>query len=155
MHLLITRALIAAVSLFLLVQIGAGQTKPKPVAQSAASPADQQAVTSSPAFAEVLLRKTELQAELESLLTEYTEDYPKVKESRYELSVLQKEADRLMAVKDASKLTLAVGKLIVRKCELETELWSLLNQYKEGHPDVKRAHKKVDIFEQAIRQILG
>jgi hypothetical protein len=155
MHLLITRALIAAASLFLFVQIGASQTKQKPTGQSATSAADQQAVLSSPAFAEVLLRKTELQADLESLLTEYTEDYPKVKESRYELSMLQKESDRLMGVKETSKLTLALGKLIVRKCELETELWSLLNQYKEGHPDVKRAQKKVDIFEQAIRQILG
>ena len=114
-------------------------------------------VISSPAFAEILLRKTELQADLESLLSEYTEDYPKVKETQYQLTQLQKGMDRVLAIKaaDSSKLTLALGKLIVRKCELETELWSLLNQYKEGHPDVKRAKRKVDVFEQAIKQILG
>jgi uncharacterized protein involved in exopolysaccharide biosynthesis len=114
-------------------------------------------VNSSPAFAEILLRKTELQAEVESLLSEYTEDYPKVRETQYQLAQLQKGMDRVIAVKaaDSSKLTLALGKLIVRKCELETELWALLNQYKEDHPDVKRAKRKVDVFEQAIKQILG
>src|SRR3954463_16393983 len=101
-------------------------------------PAANSAVTSSPAYAEVLLRKTELESDIESLITEYTEDYPKVKETKYQAASLQKELDRLLAVKaaDAGKLTLALGKLIVRKCELETDLWSLEAQYKEGHPDV-------------------
>jgi len=130
---------------------GTAQTN-APSVQPAAS-----IVNSSPAFAEILLRKTELQAEVESLLSEYTEDYPKVKETQYQLAQLQKGMDRVLAVKfaDSSKLTLALGKLIVRKCELETELWALLNQYKEYHPDVKRAKRKVDVFEQAIKQILG
>jgi uncharacterized protein involved in exopolysaccharide biosynthesis len=130
---------------------GTAQTN-APSVQPAAS-----IINSSPAFAEILLRKTELQAEVESLLSEYTEDYPKVKETQYQLAQLQKGMDRVLAVKsaDSSKLTLALGKLIVRKCELETEVWALLNQYKEDHPDVKRAKRKVDVFEQAIKQILG
>lgn len=114
-------------------------------------------ISSSPAFAELLLRKTELEADVESMLSEYTEDYPKVKEAKYQLAVIGRETLRVEAVKpaDAGKLTLALGKLIVRKCELETELWSLQNQYKEDHPDVKRAKRKVVVFEQAIKQILG
>ncbi len=112
---------------------------------------------SSPAYAEVLLRKTELLSELESLILDYTEEYPKVVEIRYSLVVLQKESDRMLAVKpaDASKLTLALGKLIVRKIELETDLWQLLRSYKDNHPDVKRAKRKVEIYEAAIKEILG
>jgi hypothetical protein len=91
------------------------------------------------------------------MLTEFTEEHPKVQEAKYSLEALQYEIDRLMSVKptDAGKLTLALGKLVVRKVELKTELWLLLKTYKDEHPDVKRAQRKVDIYEAAIREILG
>jgi peptidoglycan hydrolase CwlO-like protein len=115
-----------------------------------------EAVKSSPAYAEVLLQKTELWSELESLLIEYTEEYPKVTELRFEIGVLQKELDKLLAVNPAEsgKLTTALGKLMVRKCELETDLWSLQKQYNDQHPEVKRAKRKAEIFEAAINEIL-
>lgn len=130
----------------------------KAAAKPSPTPAvDLQYIRSSPAYAEVLLRKTELQSSVESMLTEFTEEHPKVQEAKYSLEALQYEIDRLMSVKpsDAGKLTLALGKLIVRKVELKTELWSLLKAYKDEHPDVKRAQRKVDIYESAIREILG
>ena len=112
---------------------------------------------STAAYAELLLRKTELQADLESLILEYTEEYPKVKEIRFTLDALQKETGRLNKMKsaDASQLTLALGKLVVRKIELEADVWALLKNYNDGHPDVKRAKRKVEIYEAAIREILG
>jgi predicted nuclease with TOPRIM domain len=127
------------------------QAKTKPVAPTGA-----QSVKTSPAYAEVLLRKTELLAELESLLIEYTEEYPKVKESRFEAGLLQKELDRLLAanVADASRLSAALGKLMVRKCELGVDLWSLQEKFNDQHPDVKRAKRKAEIFEAAINDIL-
>jgi hypothetical protein len=109
---------------------------------------------SSPAFAEVLLRKTELSAELEELLLNYTEEFPKVKELRYEISVLQKDLDKILTVSDVSKLSSALGRLIVRKAGLQVDVWSLQRQYSDEHPDVKRAKKKVEIYEQAIKEIL-
>ena len=111
----------------------------------------------SAAYAEILERRTELQANLESLLVEFTEDYPKVKEIRHTIALIQKETDRLAAVKslNATQMTLALGRLIVRKVELETDLWSLLDTYKAEHPDVKRAKRKVEIYEAAIKEILG
>lgn len=132
-------------------QSGSAAASKKPVAD-VADPRK-----SSPAYAEVLLRRTEIEAELESLLVEYTEDYPKVKQSRYELDVMGKESDRLLAVKpgDTGKLTSALGKLVVRKVELQGELWNLQQQLGDSHPDVKRAKRKVEIFERAIKEILG
>jgi len=111
---------------------------------------------SSPAYAEVLLRKTDLLAELESLLVDYTEEYPKVKELRFETGSLQKELDILLAVNPAesSKLSAALGKLMVRKCELGTDLWVLQKEFNDQHPDVKRAKRKFEIFEAAIKDIL-
>lgn len=130
------------------------QTKPKTPAATTSNSVNQ--VKSSPAYAEILLRKTEILSEVESLLVEYTEEYPKVSEMRYESGLLQKEMDRLSAVNaaESSKLTSALGKLMVRKCSLETDLWALLKQFNDQHPDVKRAKRKVEIFEAAIKDIL-
>jgi uncharacterized protein involved in exopolysaccharide biosynthesis len=112
---------------------------------------------SSPAYAELLLRRTELQSELESLVLEYTEEFPKVKELRHVLSLVDRDAMRLSKVKpaDASRLTLALGKLLVRRIELETDLWKLQASYKDEHPEVKRAKRKVEIYETAIAEILN
>jgi hypothetical protein len=121
------------------------------------SVASQQGFRSSPAYAEILLRRTELSSNLESLVVEYTEEYPKVQEIRHVLTLVDRESERLSKVKetDLSKLTLALGKLIVRKIELETDLWNLQKNYKDEHPDVKRAKRKVEIYEKAIGEILN
>ncbi|CAN5224209.1 hypothetical protein BH10ACI1_BH10ACI1_18410 [soil metagenome] len=109
---------------------------------------------SSPAYAEILLRKTELTAELENLLLDYTEEFPKVKELRFTLGLIQKDMNKVLAVTDVSKLTLALGKLIIRKVELQVDVWSLKLQYSDEHPEIKRAKKKVEVYEQAIKEIL-
>ncbi len=111
---------------------------------------------STPAFAEVLLRKTELESELEELLVSYKEEYPKVRDTRYEISVLQKELDKILKVKPAetSKLTLALGKLMVRKAEIATNYWNLKSRYDDEHPQAKRAKRKLEIFDNAINEIM-
>ncbi len=49
-----------------------------------------QTIKSTAAYAEVLLRKTELEATLEDLSVACTEDFPKVMETRFELDLAQK-----------------------------------------------------------------
>ncbi|HEX8248752.1 MAG TPA: hypothetical protein VF599_11300 [Pyrinomonadaceae bacterium] len=138
-----------------LVCLAQTSSKPKP-AQTPVNIAGntQTAIKSSPAYAEILLRKTELESTLDDLTVQFTEEYPKVKETRFELGALRKELDRILAVNDASKLTQGLGKLILRKVELETDLWSLLQKYGEEFDDVKRARRKVGAFEKAIKEIL-
>jgi len=65
--------------------------------------------------------------------------------------------DRVLAAKpaDTPKLSQALGKLMLRKVELETQLDTLRARYKDDHPDVKKARKKVETFEAAIKEILG
>lgn len=150
--------LVCGILFIALFAMAAAAQSPKPKASPAAKPTVSPLahVRSSPAFAELLLRKTAIQAELESLLPDYTEDYPKIKRLRFELGRLQIEFTRLerVAPADSARLTLALGRLMLRKVELETELWELLNTYKEDHPDAKRAKRKVEIFEAAIADIL-
>ncbi len=130
----------------------AKKTSSKTELISASNPA----IKTTAAYAEVLLRKTELNAELEELLVSYTEEYPKIKIARFESDLLQKDMTRLLAVNSSeiSKLTLALGKLLVRKAELETNLWDAQRLYGNEHPNVKRAKRKVEIFDQAIKEIL-
>ena len=132
-----------------------GLAQSKTVGNAVVDPGN--AVKSSAAYAELLLQKTELESTLESLLVDYTEEYPKIKGIRAELRLLQIEMDRLLAVKpeNSGRLTLALGKLMLRKVELETELETLRAQYKDDHPDVKKAKRKVEVFEFAIKEILG
>lgn len=113
-----------------------------------------QAIKASPAYAELLLRKAELESDVESWLATYTEDYPKLKEARFELDLINKDLTKLLAQTDVAKLTLALGKLLVRRNQLETDLWALQNLYGKDHPEVKRAQRKVTSFNKAIKEIL-
>lgn len=135
--------------------ISFGQTPPnkiRPIITPDGNP-----VRSTPAFAEVVLRKTEIESELEALLIDYTDDFPKVSELKYELSLVNGEAERLLAVKpvEAGKLTLALGKLLIKKVSLEAALWELSKTYKDEHPEIKRAKRRVEIYQSAIKEILG
>ena len=148
-----------ATGLFSLILLGlylstsaAGQTQ-----KQAAKIDPFKALRSTAAYSEVLLKETELKAEVESLAGEYTDEYPKVKESRFALGLIQKEKARLLTTdpSEAEKLTLSLGKIMVRKVEAEVDLWRLQQSLADSHPDVKRARKKAEVFEAAIKEILG
>jgi uncharacterized protein involved in exopolysaccharide biosynthesis len=142
-------------ALFALVSVGcvaaAAQVKPKP------APAANNTIKASAAYSEVLLRKAELTAELEGLLVDYQDEYPPVRNLRTELGFLQKEIDRLLSVApaDAGKLSSALGKLMVRKAQALTDLAKLQRDYTDDHPEVKSAKRKAEVFETAIKEILG
>jgi hypothetical protein len=141
--------ILSAICLFSSLVFGQPTGKKTASAVQTANP-----VKATPAYAELLLRKAELESDIESFLVSYTEEYPKLKESRYELSLLDKDLTKLLAQTDASRLTLALGKLLVRKNQLETDLWGLQNKFGKDHPEVKRASRKVASFQNAIKEIL-
>jgi hypothetical protein len=113
-------------------------------------------IRSSAAYAEVLLRRTQLQADLEALSPDYTEANPKILDLRNELAALTKSGERMYNVKptETGKLTLALGKLIVEQARLQADLGRLLRSYSNDNTEVKRARRKVEVFESAINEIL-
>ena len=149
--------LLLLTSLFLLI-FGAlsvsGQTNRKPVPTPEPSIGSS---TATAAFAEIALKRAEFEADLEGFLVDYTDDFPKVKELRFALTKIEAESERLKALKatDRDRATSALGKLMVRKVESEIELWKLQQSYADGHPEVRRAKKRVEIFEKAIKEILS
>jgi len=113
-------------------------------------------IKSSPAYAEILLRKTELIADIEAYGADYTEASAKMIELRTELASLDRSLEKVFAVKpsETNRLTQALGKLIVRKAALDADLNRLLRTYSKEHPEAKRAQRRVDRFEAAIAEIL-
>lgn len=113
-------------------------------------------IRSSAAYAEVLLRKTDILADLEALSVDYTDANPKIVDLRFELATLDKSLEKIFGVKpsETGKLTQALGKLIVRRAVLETEHARLGRSYNKDHPEVKRAKRKVEIFDAAIKEVL-
>lgn len=147
------------IPIFILAAFGFLLTPPSVAQRPSRTPAPAAVlsdVSATPAFAEVLLRKVELEAELEGLLIEYTDEFPRVVNLKHEVGLLNTEIDGLRKVpaEQSGKLTLALGKLLVKRAELSTDLWVLLKTYKEEHPDVKRAKRRVEIYSNAISAIL-
>jgi predicted nuclease with TOPRIM domain len=102
------------------------------------------------------LRKTELLADLEALSADYTEANPRIIDLRVELASLDKSLEKVFGVKpsETDKLTLALGKLIVKKAALDSEFSRISRSYNKDHPDAKRARRRVEIFENAIKEVL-
>jgi Skp family chaperone for outer membrane proteins len=141
-------ALLATFALFLLSAAAYSQAIEKP---PEAGP-----IRSSAAYAEVVLRRTELQAELESLIPDYTEANPKILDLRFEIGALDRALEKIYSVKpsETGKLTLALGRLIVKRASVETELARLSRSYTNETKEVKRARRRVEIYDAAVKEIL-
>lgn len=113
-------------------------------------------IRASPAFAEVIYRRAILETELEELLLRYTNDFPRVAEKRFELAELDLAIVELLDIPEegSSKMTLALGKMLIQRAAYATEYDTLKRKYNDTHPEVKRAARKVQIFDKAIKSIL-
>jgi uncharacterized protein involved in exopolysaccharide biosynthesis len=113
-------------------------------------------IKSSPAYAEVLLRKTELAADIAAVAPDYTDTNPRILDLRNELAALDRLLQRVFAVQpsETAKLTQALGKLIVKQAALEADLARLSRAYAAEHPEVKRAKRRLDAFDSAVKEIL-
>jgi hypothetical protein len=119
-------------------------------------PGDPQLVKITSAYAELILRQTEVEADLADLLVDYTEEYPKVRELKTESQFLRSEIAAMLRFDpaQASKLTTAYGKLILQKVKITTDLALLREKHKEDHPDVQRALRRLAVYEKAIKDLL-
>ena len=140
----------------------AAKTKTQPQAaqsteqQNQTQPQQQGSTKSTPAYGELVMRKVEVEADLKQLLVDYTEEHPRAKEKKTELDAINREMDRIAAMDKAMipKLTTTVGKLILRKIELETEIFKMKEQYAEDHPFIKKAKDKLEVIEGEIQKVL-
>jgi uncharacterized protein involved in exopolysaccharide biosynthesis len=113
-------------------------------------------IKSSAAYAELLLRKTELASEIEAVAPDYTDTNPRLLDLRNELAAIDRLLQRVFAVapSETAKLTQALGKLMVRQATLEADLGRLSRSYAAEHPEIKRAKRRLDAFRSAVNEIL-
>ena len=113
-------------------------------------------VKTTPAYAELIMKRTEVAAELEVLLPDYTEESPEVREKRLSLQVLDAALKRLETVtlEQYLALTPAVGKMLARKLEAEAELKILSEIYTDEHPAVKKSKIRFKIFDAELKKLL-
>lgn len=113
-------------------------------------------VKTTPAYAELIMKRTEVAAELDVLLPDYTEDAPEVREKRLSLQILDAALKRLETVtlEQYLALTPAVGKMLARKLEAEAELKILSEIYTDEHPAVKKAKIRFKVFDAELKRLL-
>jgi hypothetical protein len=146
---------IALIFLFSASAVISQTGKPPKAAPTPAPPAANR-IKSSAAYIELALHKANIEAELVDMLVDYTDEYPRVKELKLETQYVQAELLSLQEL-DVSllpKLTESFAKLLLQKIKMQVDLAQQRAVHKDDHPDVKRAIRRVDIYEKAIKDLL-
>jgi uncharacterized protein involved in exopolysaccharide biosynthesis len=109
-----------------------------------------------PAYGVLVLRKAKVEAEFSELSEKLTNEHPTLDSKRFELRAIRREMAKMRAVEttDVSKLSNAVGNLILSKVALEVELNDLLVQLKPQHPDVTKKSVELAALEREIENLL-
>jgi hypothetical protein len=109
-----------------------------------------------PAYSMLILRKVKAQAELESLLEQYSSEWPKAKSLQFELDALKIEMKKMAEVTDlkVSKMTSGYGTLILRKVSLDAEIQSLLLEEGSDWPEVRDKQRELELLDKEIQKIV-
>ena len=109
-----------------------------------------------PAYAVLVLRKAKVEAELSQLSEELTNEHPSLDTKRFELRAIKREMTRMRAVETSrvSRLSGAVGNLILSKVAIQVELNELLVQLTPQHPDVTKKKVELAALEREIENVL-
>lgn len=108
------------------------------------------------AYAEVFAQKVEAEAELKVLMIDMTDDAPQVREKKLRRDFLQREIEWLEKLPAAlhPKMTLALGKIIVRKVQAEVDQKMFAENYADEHPLIKKARARFAVYKDEIDKLL-
>ncbi|MBC7798437.1 MAG: hypothetical protein H7Z37_16330 [Pyrinomonadaceae bacterium] len=114
------------------------------------------ALKSSAAYGEIIAALAEAKVDLKILLFDYKEAAPQVVAKRQLIESYQTEIGKLEAMPTtiAPKLTLALGRLLVKKIEAGAELNELTKEYAEEYPSVKKARIRLQVFTEETDKLL-
>ena len=112
---------------------------------------------STPAYSMLIQRKVKVQAELETLLSENSSEWPPTKKLQFEFDSLKSEMKSMAAVAEpqVSKLTSGYGALILRRVSLDAEVQSLLLEEGPEWPTVKTRQRELELLDQEIKKQLN
>ena len=108
------------------------------------------------AYAEVYAARVEAEADLKVLAMDLTEETVQVREKKLERDLLAREIRWLEALPSVShdKMTIALGRLLVRKTQAEVSLKMLSENYAEDFPTVKKARTRIGVYNDEVQKLL-
>lgn len=108
------------------------------------------------AYAEVFAARVEAEADLKVLTMDLTEETVQVREKKLERDLLDRDVRWLEALPSTShiKMTVALGRLLVRKTQAEVDLKMLSANYAESFPTVKKARTRIEVYSSEIQKLL-
>ena len=124
------------------------------LAQKASEPEQNPRTTQ--AYCMLIQEKVKLQAELESLLREYSSDWPKSKRVQFELDTLKSEMKKMAEAEDSKviKLTAGYGSLVLRRIVLATDVHVLLEEEGPEWPTLKQKQRELDLLDNEIEKLM-
>ena len=108
------------------------------------------------AYSMLIQHKVKLQAELESLLSEYSSVWPQSKKVQFELDTLKAEMKKMAEVEESKviKLTSGFGSLILRRIVLATEVHVLLEEEGSEWPTYKLKQRELELLDKEIEKLM-
>jgi|GEM_PF-2670531 len=108
------------------------------------------------AYSMLIQEKVKLQAELESLLIEYSSDWPKSKMLQFKLDTLKSEMKKMAEVEESKviKLTSGFGSLVLRRITLATEVHVLLEEQGSEWPTFKLKQRELELLDKEIQKLM-
>jgi uncharacterized protein involved in exopolysaccharide biosynthesis len=109
-----------------------------------------------PAYTLLIQRKVNVQAELETVLAEYSSSWPPTKKLQFELDALKGEMKKLAEIDEAQipKLTNGYGMLLLRRASLESEAQSLSEQEGSEWPSLKQKQRELELLDAELKKLL-
>ena len=109
------------------------------------------------AYSMLIERQVKVQAQLETLLREYSSAWPPAKKLQAELDALKIEMKKMSELNQIliPKLTSGVGALILRKTVLTSEIKRLLEEESSEWPPLKEKQRELELLEEQIQKILS
>ena len=124
------------------------------LAQKASEPEQNPRTTQ--AYCMLIQEKVKLQAELESLLIEYSSDWPKSKMLQFKLDTLKSEMKKMAEVEESKviKLTAGYGSLVLRRIVLATDAHVLLEEEEQEWPTFKQKQRELELLDKEIQKLM-
>jgi type II secretory pathway component PulL len=110
-----------------------------------------------PAYSMLIERRVKVQAHLETLLNDYTSDWPPATKLQAELDALKTEMKKMNEIDQPliPKLTSGVGAMILRKTVLVSEIKELLEEESSDWPPLKEKQRELELLDKQIQRVLS
>lgn len=108
-----------------------------------------------PAYSMLIERRVKVQAQLETLLSEYTSDWPGNRKLQAEFDALKLEMKKMSEMDQlmVPKLTNGYGMLILRKTALVGDIQSMLQAEGSEWPPLKEKQRELELLDKQIQKL--